>query len=143
MELVDEADIAAADARTLAIGHPRSGNLVDIDLAGIGMLEQAGDMQERRLAGARRRDQRHRLARPAREVAPLEYIERHVALTIMPVDAVEKEDRRVFRAGGGRRRDTRIRVDGRVIHSAAPRPDRGAPHARPDRASPTATAPAP
>ena len=41
---------------------------VDIDLAAVRLLEQAGDMQQRRLAGAGRRDQRDRLARPDREL---------------------------------------------------------------------------
>ena len=66
------------------VGQVRGGDGIDIDLAGIGMLEQAGDMQQRRFAGARRRDQRHRLAGPDRELGALENVERGVALPEMP-----------------------------------------------------------
>ena len=65
MELIDEADLACGAARCARRrSSSRSAWPPTIDLAGVGPFEQAGDMQQRRLAGARRRDQRHRLARP-------------------------------------------------------------------------------
>ena len=62
VELVDEADLVAADRGALVVGQPPAGAAGDDDLAGVGPLEQAGDVQQRRLAGAGRRDQRHHLA---------------------------------------------------------------------------------
>ena len=57
---------------------------IDKDFAGIGMLEQAGDVQQRRFAGAGRPHQRHRLAGPDRELDALENVERGVALPETP-----------------------------------------------------------
>ena len=77
MELVDEADLdrgacgCARRRRAAAIAA------VDEHLAGVGPLEQAGDVQQRRLAGARRRRPARR-SRPARATrsAPLQHVER-------------------------------------------------------------------
>src|SRR5262249_29209939 len=101
-----------------------------------------------RLAGARGGDQGDRLARPDRQLRILEDVERRVALAIVPVDPVQKEDRGRIGALGtldaGRvLLDADGVIDGRVIHNATPRPDRGAPRATPDRASPAATTRAP
>jgi hypothetical protein len=63
VKLIDEADLGAADARALGIRQRRGGGTVDIDFAAVGMFEQAGDVQERRLAGAR-------TARSARPTGP-------------------------------------------------------------------------
>src|SRR5258706_8819524 len=134
MELIDEADLGAAEARALGIRERGRRNLVDIDFAAIRMLEQARDVQERRLAGAGRRHQRNRLARPDGELGAFEDVERDVALAIVPVDLVQKEDRWFFAAvcDAGPRPPLGAN---RLTHSAAPRPDRGAPRARPDRVS--------
>src|SRR5262249_24066929 len=142
MELIDEADLGAANARALGIRERRGRNLIDVDFAAIGMLEQARDVQERRLAGAGGRYQRHGLARPNGELGAFEDLERDVALAIVPVDLVQEEDRRLFIAAPDADLRPRLGAD-RVTHSAAPRPDRGAPRARPDRASPRAIARAP
>ena len=71
------------------------GGAVDIDLAAVGMFEQAGDVQQRRLAGAGRRDQRDRLARPHRKLGAFEDFQRRVALVVAPLDRVQ-EDRRLL-----------------------------------------------
>ena len=93
MELVDEADLDAADAGALGIRQARGRDLVDVDLARIRLLEQAGDVQQRRFAGARRRHQRHRLPGPDRKLGALEDVERDVALVVVPVDAMQEQDR--------------------------------------------------
>src|SRR5258707_4686087 len=132
MELIDEADLGAAEARALGIRERGRRNLVDIDFAAIRMLKQARDVQERRLAGTGRRHQRNGLARPDGELGAFEDVERDVALAIVPVDLVQKEDRWFFAAVC----DAGLRPPfgaNRLTHNAAPRPDRGAPRARPDR----------
>ena len=137
MELIDEADLGSADARALGIRERRGRNLIDIDFAAIGMLEESSDVQERRLAGAGGRYQRNRLARPDGELGAFEDVQRDVALAIVPVDLMQEQDRR--RLVAMRNADLRPRLGAnRVTHSAAPRPDRGVPRARPDRASPRA-----
>src|SRR5215510_801442 len=143
MELVDEADLGAADARALGIRELRRRDLVDIDLAGIRVLEQPGDMQERGFAGPGRRHQGNRLPRPDRELRPFEDFQHHVALAVMPIDPMQKEDGRILRARLDGALSLGFAVDRGVTHSATPRPDRGAPRARPDRASPTGRAQAP
>ena len=55
------------------------------------MFEQAGDVQQRRFAGAGRRDQRHRLPAPDRKLGALQNIERRIALPELPADAVQEE----------------------------------------------------
>src|SRR5262249_59721490 len=135
MELIDEADFGAADARALGIRERGGCNLIDVDFAAIGMLEQARDVQERRLAGAGGRYQRHGLAGPNGELGTFEDVERDVALAIVPVDLVQEQDRRFFVAA----RDSRLRPPlraRRVSHSAAPPPAHIAPPAPPAIPSP-------
>src|SRR5262245_64990292 len=133
MNLVYEAYLVAADARALAVRELRCRDLVDVDLAGVRVFEQPGDMQERRFAGPGRRHQRNRLPRPDRELRPFEDFEHHVALAVMPIDPMQKEDGRILRARLDGALSLGFAVDRRVTHSATPRPDRGAPRARPDR----------
>ena len=96
MRLVDEADLVAADAGALGIGQDRGGAPVDIDVAMVGMLEQAGDVQQRRFAGARRRHQRHRLPGPDRQFRAVEDVQRVVALPVGALDRVQEQDRDVL-----------------------------------------------
>src|SRR5687768_6408798 len=56
MELVDEADLVAADRSPLRFADIAGATARHDDLAGIGPLEEPGKMEERRLAGARRGD---------------------------------------------------------------------------------------
>src|SRR5258708_38548162 len=98
MKLIDESDLDTADARALRVRELGRPNLIDIDLAGIGLLQQARNVQQRRLAGAGWSHQRDRLAGPDRQLRAFEDIQRHVALAIMPVYSMQKEDRR--RRGG-------------------------------------------
>src|SRR5262245_8410216 len=143
MELVDKSDLGAADAGTLGVREPRGRDLVDIDLPRVGLLKQSCDVQQGRLAGTGRSNQRHRLAGPDREFGALEDVQGYVALAIVPVAAVEKQDGRVVRAGLDGRLGSGLAVSDRITHIEAPRLDRGARHAKPDRASPAATAKAP
>src|SRR5207302_2882200 len=62
MELVDEAEMPATDRRAFAVGHTAALLAADQNLAAIRPLEQTRDMEERRLAGARRADQSDDLA---------------------------------------------------------------------------------
>ena len=99
MKLIDEADIGAPDAGALDVGHVRGGDSVDIDFAAVGVFEQAGDVQQRRFAGARRSDQRHRLAGPDRKLGALENVERGIALAKAPGDLMQEQDRLLFVVG--------------------------------------------
>src|SRR6185312_5705929 len=54
MELVNETDLVAADAGTFVVSQNRSRAAVNVDIALVGVLEQACYMQEGRLAGTRR-----------------------------------------------------------------------------------------
>ena len=66
MELVDETKLRAAHLGALAVRHLSARATVEDDVAAVGPLQKAGDVEERRLAGARRADQRDELARPQR-----------------------------------------------------------------------------
>ncbi len=59
MELIHETDIVAPDAGALDVAQARRRHGVDIDLAGVRMFEQAGDVQKRRFPGTGRRHERH------------------------------------------------------------------------------------
>ena len=128
MELIDEADLGAPQRRALVVGHCRGRRAADMHLARVRRLQQAGQMQQRRLSGAGRRDQRHRLAGPEREVRAVQHLDHRLAAPVAARDVL------AARGAGGARR---------LIHSAAPRPDRAAPRARTDRSSPRAKAAAP
>ena len=80
----------------------RGRDRIDVDFAGVGVLEQPGDVQEGRFPGAGWRDQRHRLPRPHRKLGALENVERGVALAKPPADAVQEDDRMIV-SGGARR----------------------------------------
>src|SRR5262249_35021395 len=70
-------------------------------------------------------------------------MQRDIALPIVPVDAAEKQNRSLLWGIGGSAVHSLLAIEDRVIHNAAPRPDRDALRARPDRASPAATMRAP
>ncbi len=93
VRLVDEADLVAADAGALVVGQDRGRAAVDIDVAVVGMLEQAGDVQKRRLAGTGWRYQRHRLPAPERKLDAVEHVQRLVALPVVALDVVQEQDR--------------------------------------------------
>jgi hypothetical protein len=90
VKLIDEADLDAADARALRVREDGCRDLIDIDFAGVGLLEQTSDVQKRRLAGAGRRHQRNGLAGPDGELGTSEDFECDVALAIMPIDPVQE-----------------------------------------------------
>src|SRR5260370_1438197 len=62
VELIDEAEGAAAQEGAVLVGKAAAVAALDEDRAAIRPLQQAGDMQHRRFAGARRPDQRDDLA---------------------------------------------------------------------------------
>jgi hypothetical protein len=62
MELINETYLAAADSGALRVRKARRGHLVDEDLAGVRVFQQPGNVQQRRLACARGRNQRDGLA---------------------------------------------------------------------------------
>ena len=61
-----------------------------VHFAGVGPLQKAGQMQKRRLSGARRRDQRHRLARRELERRAVQDLDRRVAPPVAALDRVER-----------------------------------------------------
>ena len=98
----------------------------DKHFAGVGPLEKARDMQERRFAGAGRRDQRDRLARPQRKNrrrAKLRASCRRLPVAAFDLSSAERGSATW------------------LIRNAALRPDRALPRARTDRSSPAATRP--
>jgi len=122
VKLVDEADLVAADRRAPIVVEATTGDAVDQHFAAIRALQQAGDMQERRLAGSRRRDQRNRLATSQGKIRTLEDGQERFAFPVVSLDA------------GKLQCHARIHsVDVLVIRNAGPAPDRGAKHARPGR----------
>ena len=120
VELVDEADVARGGAGC-ARRRPGRRTRRPVDRRPRRRsrpLQQAGDVQQGRLAGAGRADQGDDLARrAATRSMPLQHVERAPGLG---------------RSAGGCRSAPAARH--RLTHSAAPRPDRAGPPARPDRA---------
>ena len=113
VELIDEADAVAAQAGALAIAESAAGPAVDDDLAGGRPLEQGGDVEQRRLAGAGWPDQGDELAGCQREIGAPEH----------------RQGVAPWRKRCSMRSDQH-----RFTHSAAPLPDRRGPPARPGRA---------
>lgn len=70
VELVDKADFAAADGGAFLIAQAVTGMAVDVDLTAVRMLQQAGDMQQCRLAGAGRGDESDNLPFDIEKSAP-------------------------------------------------------------------------
>ncbi len=95
MELVDEAEFVPAQGGAAGIVHAGGRATRDIDLAAIGLLEQAGDVEQGRLARARRRHEGDDLARPDREIRPAQHFEDALALRIAADDLRQEQ--------GGRR----------------------------------------
>ncbi len=94
MKLVDEADRHPPQRRSRVVGHRSGVFALDKNLAGVRLFEQACDVEQRRLAGARGRNQRHCLARPNRDVDAAENIEPSIALAVVPLDLGEPQSRR-------------------------------------------------
>src|SRR6266849_4212365 len=124
MELVDEAEILAADRGALAIRHAAALLARDQHLAAIRPLEQAGDVQEGGFAGAGGPDQGDDLAGAQGERGAAHDLERLAGLAIGPDDAAQLERRR-------------------LTHSEALPPDRAAPPAATGKWSPAARGQAP
>ena len=99
--LVDEAETRASQGRALAVAAPAAGRAGDNHLPRIRAFEQAGDVQERRLARARGADQGHDLAGPHLERDAAQHLKPRVSLAKGQGDAVERERDRVGRPGVG------------------------------------------
>ena len=93
VELVDEADVVAADRGALVVGKPAAGAPVQNDVAGVGPLEQPGQVQQRRFAGAGRRHQRHHLGAAEREIGAVQDGQLLLTLDVVPLDALQLNDR--------------------------------------------------
>ena len=93
MELIDEADVVAADRRAFVVGKPAAGAAVEDHVAGVGPLEQAGGMEQRRFAGARGRHQRHHLAGHQRKIRAVQDGQLARPLDVMALDALQFDDR--------------------------------------------------
>src|SRR5207253_1759599 len=91
--LIDEADVGSPDLGAVDIGQLRGRRAADIDLAVVGALEQARNVQQRRFARPRRRYQRHRLPRPQRKLGAVEDRQRRLALRVLAFYLVEINDR--------------------------------------------------
>ena len=131
MELIDEADVAAPDAGAFGIAQRGAVAPVQQHRTAIGAVEQPGDLEQRRFAGARRGDQRHRLALVKLRRRTVEHMDFAVALLEAALQ-VDKLDDRCSRA----------LVHG-LTRTAGLRRDRDAPRARMDKASRGSKATAP
>jgi hypothetical protein len=93
VELIDEADRRAAQRGARAVGQLRGGGAPEIDLAAVGLFEEPRHVQQRRLAGARRRDERDRLARLQLERHAAQDVQRRPRLLVGALDPVERQRR--------------------------------------------------
>ena len=112
VELVDEAQALAADAGACGIGQARAGAAAEEHLAAVGVLEQAGDLQQRRLAGARRPHQRDHGAGQQLEVGAAQHLEPALALAEAAADADQAQRRRALPAARAAARSTTAGVSG-------------------------------
>src|ERR671936_3034783 len=69
--LEDEADLAPANRRQAAFVEPVDANAVELDLTGVGTVEPAEEVQQRRLPGPRPSDNGDELPAHYFEVGPL------------------------------------------------------------------------
>src|SRR3954463_2017105 len=138
VRLIDKTDLASTDPGALCVRKRRGRGAVDIHLAAVGVFKQAGNVKQRRFSGSGGRKQRDRLTRPYGKLRAFENLQRRRALRVAPLDRVEEDGGLLVLAGASGFLPAR-----RFIHSAAPRPDRAAPRARTDTASPAATERAP
>lgn len=100
VKLVDEADFAAADRGAFIVAQAVTGTPVDGDFATVRMLQQAGDMQQCRLAGAGGGDKRDDFAFRYRKIRALQDREQRIALPVMALDAGKLENDVALHEGG-------------------------------------------
>src|SRR5688572_24049015 len=93
VELIDEADVVAADGGALVIRQPPAGASVEKDVSRVGPLQKPGGVKQGRLASPGGRHQRHHLARHQREIRSGEYGELARSLKVVALDALEFDDR--------------------------------------------------
>ena len=91
MKLIDETDLRPAQCGSRRIAERRRRGRSEIDLAVIGLFQQTGDMQQRGLTGAGRRDERHGLTRVEREIDTAENLKRGAGLRVGPDDPLERQ----------------------------------------------------
>ena len=80
--LEDEADVVAAHAGQLALGAPVQAAADDLDGAGLGPVERAEQVQQRRLARARAPDDGHELAGARLDGGAVEHAPRGAAAAV-------------------------------------------------------------
>src|SRR5690606_6631729 len=116
VELIDKPEAGTAQRRALLVPESTALAPIENNLAGRRTLEQAGNVQQCRFAGAGRSDQGDDFARLDRERRTAQHVQLLATLTERPLDTVESQRGRRF------------------THSAAPRRDRAAPPAKPGTA---------
>ena len=89
--LVDEAHAVAAERRARVVVERGAVLAADPDLAAVGLLEQAGDVQQRRFAGNRRGRRARPVRRAARTARPAQHLEPGGALFEAALDVLEDE----------------------------------------------------
>jgi hypothetical protein len=114
VELIDEAELGQAHARALALRQVGAVHPVDQDAAAVGMLQQAGGVQQRRLARTGWADQPDQFAGTDVEVHAPQHRQALVAAG----------DIGAFKTADGQ-------DQGRATHNEAPQPDLGATRATP------------
>ena len=92
MELIDEADIVAADRRAFVIRKPPAGAAREDHIARIRPFQQSGRVKQRRLAGPRRRDQRDHLAAVELEINPVQDGQLTLPLHVVTLDRLQFEN---------------------------------------------------
>ena len=90
--LEDEADVVAAHAGELALGAAVDALAGDLDGAGLGAVERAEEVQERRLARARAPDDGHELARAHLDGGAVEHAAGGAAAAVRLHEAPRRDD---------------------------------------------------
>ena len=99
--------VRAADARAVVVLHARAIAAGDDDLSAVGCFEEAGGVQQRRLAGAGRPDQRHGFALVQLRGGARQHLDLARALMEGAPEVDEAQDDRVGR---------RARLRGEILH---------------------------
>jgi hypothetical protein len=86
VKLVDEAELLPTQAGALLIAHGSGRPRPHIDLAAIGLFQQARKMEQGRFACAGRSHEGHDLAGPDREIGSAQHFEKAVRLRIAALD---------------------------------------------------------
>src|SRR3546814_20458852 len=92
MKLEDEADIGPAHRAEHVVAQPGAGLAGEQVLPRIGPIEEAGDLEQRRLAGARGSDEGDDLTGHTPEIGGAPEVERLAALGVTTQPAAQKRE---------------------------------------------------